>query len=138
MTMKLNEAKQILNKNGYFLTEATDDIDEYWSYGGSSINHQQKVDIEIVKEFLSDLDVEKVETYAEVEDIDHNYAAYWKCYMDIYIPKSNIEGLSNEEIAEKYEIPLIGKLNIEYDDGDYEETDEYFVMKETGKYKYSL
>lgn len=135
--MRLDEAKNILNKNGYFLTES-DDIDEYWNYGGASINHQQKVDTEIAKEFLLELDVDKVETYAEVEDIDHNIAAYWKCYMEIYIPKSKIEGLSEEEIAEKYEIPLLQQLNIEYDDSEYKEVDEFFVMKEMGKYRYSL
>lgn len=134
--MEFKEAKQILNENGYFLTE-NDDIDEYWSYGGDAINHQQEVDAEIAKEFLSELDVEKVETYAEVEDID-NDTAKWNCYMEIYIPKSKIEGLSKEELVEKYEIPLLQKLNIEYDDGEYEETDEYVVMKEIGKYNYSL
>ena len=136
MKMELNEAKQILNKNGYFLTES-DDIDEYWSYGGDAINHQQEVDTEIAKEFLSELDVEKVETYADVVDIDDD-TANWNCYMEIYIPKSKIEGLSKEELVEKYEIPLLQKLNIEYDDGEYKETDEYVVMKEIGKYKYSL
>ena len=134
--MEVEEAKKILNENGYFLTES-DDIDEYWSYGGDAINHQQKVDVEIAKEFLSELDVEKVETYADVEDIDSD-TANWNVYMEIYIPKSKIEGLSKEEIADKYEIPLLQKLNIEYDDGEYKETDEYVVMKEIGKYKYRL
>lgn len=134
--MKLNEAKQILNKNGYLLTER-DDIDEYWSCGGGSIHHLQKIDIETTKEFLEDLDVDKVETYAEVQEID-KYNAYWKCYMDIYIPKSNVEGLSNEEISDKYEVPLLEKLYIEYDDSNFEETDEFFVIKEEGRYKYSL